>query len=433
MDRHDYYLRCPLCGRTYRDAEDGFRLGCEGEHGPSLLRSVYDKKLEIRRDCSGVDRYADWLPLRSTLGASCLPAVYQSDGLGRALGLDRLFIVFNGYWPEKGAVMETCSFKELEAPGVCGRLAEGDSRTIVISSAGNTGRAFLQFCSINQIPALIVLPECGMPAMWTTVPKADCVRIAVLAGDVDYLDAIELANAISELPGHMAEGGAKNVGRRDGMGVVLLRAVEEIGSVPDHYFQAVGSGTGGIAAWETSLRLRADGCSGAATMKLHLAQNAPFAPMTDAWSQGERRLDDVKEASAKTQIQAIRASVLSNRRPPYSVAGGVYDALRDTGGHMYAVSNDEAAKAGKLFLETEGCDLDPAAEVAVAAVAQAVQSNALDSNDVVLLNITGGGYHRLVAEQAITCHQPDVVMSAADCTRDSVADKILGATEVAAV
>jgi len=32
-----------------------------------------------------------------------------------------------------------------------------------------------------------------------------------------------------------------------------------IGRIPDFYFQAIGSGTGAIAAWEANLRFLADG------------------------------------------------------------------------------------------------------------------------------------------------------------------------------
>ena len=60
-------------------------------------------------------------------------------------------------------------------------------------------------------------------------------------------------------PRSIEEGGAKNVARRDGMGTVMLDAAVTIGRMPDYYFQAIGSGTGGIAAWEAALRLRDDG------------------------------------------------------------------------------------------------------------------------------------------------------------------------------
>jgi len=43
------------------------------------------------------------------------PVTYRSTELAAELGLNNLYISFNGYWPEKGAFIKTCSFKELEA------------------------------------------------------------------------------------------------------------------------------------------------------------------------------------------------------------------------------------------------------------------------------------------------------------------------------
>ncbi len=51
--------------------------------------------------------------------------------------------------------------------------------------------------------------------------------------------------------------------RRDGMGTTVLSATTFIGRIPDYYFQAIGSGTGAIAAWEANLRFLQDGRFGA--------------------------------------------------------------------------------------------------------------------------------------------------------------------------
>ena len=76
----------------------------------------------------------------------------------------------------------------------------------------------------------------------------------------DYSDAISRSTAIAQLPHLTAEGGAKNCARRDGMATVMLDAATTIGRIPDYYVQAVGSGTGAIAAWEVAQRLiRTDG------------------------------------------------------------------------------------------------------------------------------------------------------------------------------
>ncbi len=288
-----YSLRCTACGSEYGENGNGFLLSCSHNHPPALLRTFYREKLEIRNDLPGVFRYSNWLPIRKIVDGIECPAVYKSTGLAKAAGLDNLFISFSGYWPEKHVFMKTCSFKELETSGVLGRLPENNSGTIVVSSAGNTGRAFLKVCSENAVNALIVVPEKALSSLWLTGNSAGfygsrTVKIAVLRGNADYFDAIRLGRIISSMDGFFAEGGAKNVGRRDGMGVVVLSAAETIGVIPDHYFQAVGSGTGGIAAWEASERLLRDGTYGRRIMHLHLSQNEPFTPIKDAWEKRDR-------------------------------------------------------------------------------------------------------------------------------------------------
>jgi len=98
---------------------------------------------------------------------------------------------------------------------------------------------------------------------------------------------------------------------------------------------------------------------------------------------------------AQAAIAQVYSDVLTNREPPYSIAGGVFDALTATDGRMYAVSNADARHAEKLFTECEGVDPDPAAAVCIASLMQACESGAIDTKKTVLLNITGGGYARV--------------------------------------
>jgi cysteate synthase len=410
----------------YEDAEDGFRLECSEDHGPALLRSEYaQKKLTVETRLEGLFRYKQWLPIRRILDSPVKPAVFKSQTLAERIGLENLWFAFNGYWPERNGVMETCSFKELEAHPVCARLPDGADGVLVVASAGNTGRAFLQTCSKYGIPALIVVPDSAAAEMWVTVDRHPEVKLAVLQGGGDYLDAIELASKIAALDGYFPEGGAKNVARRDGMGTVVLAAVEEIGRLPDHYFQAIGSGTGGIASWEMSRRLLQDGRYGSDQMKLHLVQNQPFALMSDAWNAGSPQLPSLDEREAKSRISRLHSRVLSNRKPPYSIAGGVYDALKDTAGQMYSVTSEEALLAGWLFESLEGCDLDPAAEVALAGLVRAVRQGCINSSDVVLLNLTGGGRKRLELEDGICSVQPDYVFSSNELSLSELEAQLL--------
>ena len=414
-----YRLRCLECGKTF--SEDAHRLACDEPHGPAFLRTEYSvPQIAVRGDSPGMFRFGDWLPLRGPVKNTGVPAAFHSEKLGRALGLENLWIVFCGYWPERGAEMRTCTFKELEAPPVCSRFA-GDGRTLVVASAGNTARAFAEICSRNDIPLALVVHEAGLDNLWSTHPFSDAVTLVGVDDGADYFDAIQVADMIARRPGFAAEGGAKNVARRDGMGTALLAAAERAGRIPDHYFQAVGSGTGGIAAWEAAGRLRADGRFGAAKMKLHLAQNHPFTPMTDAWAAGSRALLDVAEDELKARLARASAVVLSNRKPPYGIKGGVFDALTETEGRMYAVTNEEAGEAASLFERAEGIDLDPAAAVAVGALRQAAARKLVAPREMVLLNVTGGGKKRLSAEFPIHRLAPRVVLKRHEATEETIA------------
>lgn len=419
MKTSHYELRCLGCGALQADGEEGFLLSCAEAHAPSLLRSEYrEKKFTPRDGETGLFRFADWLPVRRSFPGSAGPVVFRSERLGPRLGLDNLHIVFNGFWPERGAEIETCSFKELEALAVLARCSEAEERYLVVASAGNTGRAFLQIASRIGARLVVVVPEFALPCMWITGEKHPDVHLVVLAGNTDYFDAIRLADRIAELENCYSEGGARNVARRDGMGATLLAAADTLGRLPDHYVQAVGSGTGGIAAWEMGLRLLADGSYGTKKPVLHLVQNSPFTIMTDAWESHSPSLGSPDELQAREHIREIHAPVLSNRHPPYAIRGGVFDALSDTRGHMYSMTNREAMEAGRLFSDLEGCDLDPAAEVALAGLIRAVDRGYIAPADVVALNITGGGMNNIERTGKKRYLKPDLIFDAEELRKD---------------
>lgn len=419
-----YRLSCPACGKQFADTEQGFLLACDEAHGPALLRAEYRaRRLEIEPERAGIFRYAGWLPVRRAFDNAQGPVVFRSERLGPRLGLQRLAVAFSGWWPEKNARLSSCSFKELEALSICARIPARERRTMVIASAGNTGRAFLQIASEQSIPVCVVVPASALPAMWTTVPKHPAALLAVLDGGADYADAIRLASVLSALPECYDEGGARNVARRDGMGTVLLAAAEALGEIPRHYVQAVGSGTGGIAAWEMSRRLLADGRFGRRGMRLHFVQNEPFAVMADAWNAGSRELPELPAAEAKERIARLHSPVLSNRTPPYAVRGGVYDALAASEGTMVAVSGREARQAGALFAETEGCDLDPAAEVALAGLIRGVERGAIPRGETVLFNATGGGARRLAADRRALRPAADILFTLQDLENGAAVKK----------
>lgn len=407
IGKTSYVLQSVATGNTFEDS--GWMLDPQGEDAPSLVRAIYkEKQLNLKDEVFGIYKFADWLPIGRTLAGSSAPITYKSEHLAKELGLSNLYITFTGWWPERGANNCTCSFKETEAYSVCGRLAD-TSKTLVVASAGNTARAFAKVCSDNRIPLILCVPEDNLDALWFDAPLNDCVTLICSKCGADYFDAINLSNLVSQLDGYIAEGGAKNVARRDGMGTTMLSAATFIGRIPDYYFQAVGSGTGAIAAWEANLRLIADGRFGNGKTKLMVSQNVPFTPMHDAWKADSRALLPMDDDDARQKVETIVAKVLSNRKPPYSIAGGLFDAMKDAGGDILLATNEDVAAASELFERLEGIDIHPAAAVAVASLISEAKSGRIDKDATVMLNITGGGEKRYKSEHQLYYLKPAAV------------------------
>lgn len=391
MKDEKYHLECLECKEVIPDR---YTNACPEGHD-SLLRTVYSRKRIRKLSGQGMFNYIDWLPVEAALPTNASPITYRSDGFGQELGLKNLYIGFNGYWPEKGAVMRTCTFKELEALPTMQRVEErAGGKILAVASAGNTSRAFAEVSSVTGMPVVVIVPRNSLHRMWTTTGNHD--SIFLISVDGDYSDAISVGKEIAKLQSLIEEGGVRNVARRDGMGVVELEAAFSMNVLPDFYFQAVGSGTGAIAAWETFSRLIEDGRFGDKMPRIVISQNLPFAPLVSAWQDGRAELIADKDMiDAEDAIKRIYADVLSTRNPPYSVKGGVYDMLLGTKGRMYGITNEEGKAAKKLFEGEEGIDLDPAASVAVASLIKAVDEGSVGKEDKILLNITGGGYKRL--------------------------------------
>ncbi len=404
-----YKLQNISTGRIFDDT--GWLLADPEASEPSLVRAVYqNKQFTIDNSKDGFYKFSNWLPICRTLENSAPTITYKSTELAKALGLSNLYISFSGYWPEKGAKMTTCSFKETEAYSVCARFIPEKDRIMVVASAGNTARAFARVCSENSIPLVVCIPEDNIDALWFEKPLAKCVKIVCTPKKTDYFDAIDLANKICKSPRFFEEGGAKNVARRDGMATTLLSAVSVIGRIPDYYFQAIGSGTGTIAVWEANLRLIEDGRFGNHKMRLIPSQNYPFTPMYDAWKAGSRALLPFNDDEARDKALQIKAKVLSNRRPPYSVPGGLFDALTDCDGDIEYANNQESEEACELFRKTEGIDIYHASGIAIAGMIKSINSGKVDKDKVIMLNITGGGEERFKSTHNVALGKPDLII-----------------------
>jgi len=408
-----FALRCTGCEATY----DPPRLHCD--HCNGLLRSEYGNTAFRPTDRSDLFAFQDWIPASMPSDVPLGTAILESEALADEMGLQRLSIAFSGYAPKLGAENPTGSFKDFEAIPTMLYYREHGIESLVLASAGNTARAFAYAATQLDFPVIIVVPERALERLWIPCAPTPAVRLVVLDGCDDYAEAIRVAGLISESLEIPNEGGARNVARRDGMSTGILEYARRHQGLPAHYFQAIGSGTGAIATWEASMRLVQAGV-GTQPPQLHLSQNAPFAPIHEAWTLGMPIDPNAHVAEQLRKIEQIDALVLANRTPPFGIPGGVRDALSATDGLTYAITNAEAREAGRRFQRTEGLAIGPAASVATAALFKAVETGTVQSSDAIMLHITGNDRAQVDTDCVKHRAQPVWRISPEQATADAI-------------
>jgi cysteate synthase len=146
-------------------------------------------------------------------------------------------------------------------------------------------------------------------------------------------------------------------------------------------------------------------------MRLYPSQNDPFTIIYDSWKLHSRQILEITPDDARRAAATIDAKVLSNRKPPYSLAGGLFDAMEDAGGDMFKVTNEQLRFWKKRFMELEGIDIHPAPGVALASLIKMVEAGEIDKDACIMLNITGCGEERAKKGKEIYYLKPSKVFS----------------------
>jgi len=338
-----YRLRCVGGGEIVPDPA---AQSCPNGHD-SLLRTEYRTRRLRLAPHTGIFRYLCWLPVNRPLLPSGGAVTYRSTGLSRELGLSRLFISFSGILARTGS--NSCHRFVQGARSACHHAA---ARRIRREDPGDRlgGKHRAGLCrDLGAVPPARWSLSSRKPQvsrLWTAVPARDLFVVAVKG---DYTDAISVANALTAVPGCVPEGGAKERGpaRRHG------NRDARCGSDHRQDARTIISRPWGAARGQ-SLHGRLP-CGSRATGGLARYCPGSTAPRTNRlslWFQhgssaGVAIDPELDMPDASNAVQAVMSPVLTNRQPPYAIAGGLYDALEATKGEMYAVSNTAGRVAEK--------------------------------------------------------------------------------------
>ena len=263
-------------------------------------------------------------------------------------------------------------------------------RKLAAPSAGNAGGALAAYAAAAGIEAHIFMPA--------DVPMANRVECEAYGAHLTLVDGLisDCGRIVAERKA--AEGWfdistLKEPFRVEGKKTMGYELVEQLGwTYPDAVFYPTGGGVGLIGMWKAFEEMEELGWVTGRRPRMVAIQAAGCAPVARAFEQGE---------TVSRMWENARTFAAGLRVPkPYGDAL-ILEIVRESGGTVVAVTDDEIFGSLKDWGRQEGILLSPEGAAATAAYDRLVGTGFLKAEDRVVLFNTGSGnkYTDVLAER----------------------------------
>ncbi|NLO06810.1 MAG: threonine synthase [candidate division WS1 bacterium] len=284
-----------------------------------------------------IEHYAEWLPVtdttpRITLLEGNTPLVH-SEKLAQRLGSGvTLYFKYEGLNP-------TCSFKDRGMTMALSKAAEEGARITICASTGNTSAAAAAYSTRAGIASVVLLPDGYVALGKLAQALAYGARTLAIAGDFD--DCLTLVKGISErYP--VALVNSLNPFRLQGQKTAAFEICDWLGAPPDYHALPVGNAGNITSYWMGYTEYHDAGVTSSRPAMLGF-QAAGSCPIVSG------RVVEKPE----TVATAIRIGNPARWQEASA-------ALRESGGRIEAVTDDEILEAYRELSGEEGIFCEPA-------------------------------------------------------------------------
>jgi threonine synthase len=356
---------CPRCGKVLFPRYDLDRV----------RRSVSREALAGRE--ASMWRYREVMPVQNpanivTLGEGMTPLL-PLPAAGRRLGLSHVFVKDEGLNP-------TGSFKARGLSAAVSRAKELGVRSASMPSAGNAGSAAGAYCARAGIELTLVMPA--------DAPRVNQVECEVY-GAHTYLIRGLITDAGRSLRGQGRAKGwfdmstLKEPYRVEGKKTLGYELAEQFGwRLPDVIIYPTGGGTGIVGMWKAFGEMETLGWIGSHRPRMVIVQAAGCAPMVRAYREGR------DHAAPWADAQTIAGGL----RVPEAIGDYlILQAVRDSGGTAYAVSDQQILSDMRELAATEGLFACPEGAATYGALKALVDDRLVRPDERVVLFNTGAG------------------------------------------
>jgi threonine synthase len=370
-----------VCVNCRTPAGDGFSPSCR--HCGAMCDIEYDlTRVTLRDSTNPYIRFQDLLPVADPgvfpAGATFTPLVHATR-LGKRLGMSGLHL-------KNETVLPTGTTKDRMAAVALAYLAERGVRSFCTSSTGNSSTAYAH--AITGFPELTMYLFTAADFQGRVQYEATGQVVQFVLRGATFVEAFDAARDFAVRYGLVSERGFFNPGRREGLKVAWLEAVEQVAGPIDWYVQAVSSAMGVYGVYKGARELHALGCI-ERLPRLLCVQQETCAPMAAAWAEGS---DRIRSEHIVGRPSGIASAIL--RGNPSAVYPHVRRIVLESCGTFVAVDEQEIRRMRALIEDLEGISPCFSASAAVAGLARAVARGDVPAGDTVLVNLTGSDRQR---------------------------------------
>jgi threonine synthase len=370
-----YEIKCFECGRPTKDEKLDACPTCGGLLNVEMDLSAMKGKgpKQLRHAPLGVWRYAPFLPVEASKAVTLLEGgtpLYDCRALARDLGMDRLYVKYEGANP-------TGSFKDRGMTVGVSKAVELGCKVVGCASTGNTSAALAAYAAKAGLGCIVLLPS-GKVALGK-LAQAMFYGAKVISIDGNFDDALNVVRQLAR-EGHLYLLNSINPFRPEGQKTIAFEILEQLElKVPDAIVLPVGNAANiwavykGLTEWIEAGWIER-------MPRLIGVQAAGSNPIAVAFRQGKR--DFVPEDHPETLATAIRIGNPASGKKALK-------AIYDTGGLATDVTDEEIIAAQKLLGKREGVGVEPASAASIAGVVKLRQQGLISKEERVACVCTG--------------------------------------------
>ncbi|MCR4305619.1 MAG: threonine synthase [Candidatus Daviesbacteria bacterium] len=329
-------------------------------------------------DTPSMWRYANLLPCRESprvgLSTGGTPLV-EANNLARTIGLEKLYI------KDDSTNRPTLSYKDRVVATAINKAIEFGFEAIGCVSTGNVANSVSALAAAARLPAFVVVPENTEQGkiIGSLIYGAQVVRVRG-----NYDDANQLCRELVKTNDKI---GVVNINLRsyysEGAKTVTYEIAEKLGwRLPKHIILPLAGATLLLKTAKAVKELQDLGLIDLSPVKIYGAQAAGSSPIANAFEAGRDNIIPV--------VPDTIASSLAIGNPGDGRAALL--AVRDSGGRIGAVSDEEIKEGIELLARTEGIFAEAAGGTTMAVTRKLVISGLIPRNEEVVMVITGNGF-----------------------------------------